>query len=50
MEVMTVAAVTLLVRDLHGGKAAGVDNICLEMLKAMDVTGVTWLIFLFGVA
>ena len=42
--------VTEVVRQLHGGKAPGVDEIRPEMLKALGVEGLSWLIRLFNTA
>ncbi|TWW66954.1 hypothetical protein D4764_20G0009860 [Takifugu flavidus] len=37
------AEVAEIVKKLLGGKAPGVDEICLEFLKALDVVGLSWL-------
>ena len=42
--------VTEVVKQLHSGKAPGVDEIRPEMLKALDVEGLSWLIRLFNIA
>ena len=46
---ITVAEVTTAVKALRRGKAAGVDEIRPEMLKALDAVGIAWLTRLFGV-
>ncbi|KAI3355273.1 hypothetical protein L3Q82_018130 [Scortum barcoo] len=40
---ITQAEVTEVVRKLLGGKAPGVDEICPEYLKSLDVVGLSWL-------
>lgn len=47
---IVVAEVGAVVKGLYGGKAAGVDEIRLEMLKALANVGVKWLTHLFNVA
>ena len=42
--------VTEVVKQLHSGKAPGVDEIRPEMLKALGVDGLSWLIRLFNIA
>ncbi len=39
-----------MVKTLHRGKVPGVDEICLEMLKALDIVGLSWLAHLSSVA
>ena len=41
---------TLVVKQLHSGKAPGIDEIPLEMLKALGVEGLSWLTRLFNIA
>ena len=40
---ITQAEVTEVVRKLLSGKAPGVDEICPEYLKSLDVVGLSWL-------
>ncbi|KAK3548003.1 hypothetical protein QTP70_001912 [Hemibagrus guttatus] len=40
---ITQAEVTEVVQQLLGGKAPGVDEICPEYLKSLDVVGLSWL-------
>ena len=42
--------VTEVVKQLHSGKAPGVDEIRPEMLKSLGVEGLSWLIRLFNIA
>ena len=42
--------VTEVVKQLHSGKAPGVDEIRPEMLKAMGVEGLSWMTRLFNIA
>ena len=45
-----LAEVSEAVKKLRSGKAPGVDEICPEMLKALDIVGLSWLTRLFSVA
>ncbi len=47
---ITRAEVTEVVKKLLGGKAPGVDEICLEYLKSLDVVGLSWLTRLCNIA
>ncbi|KAK3512631.1 hypothetical protein QTP70_018762 [Hemibagrus guttatus] len=47
---ITQAEVTEVVQQLLGGKALGVDEICLEYLKSLDVVGLSWLTRLCNIA
>uniref|UniRef100_A0AAR2JQZ9 Reverse transcriptase domain-containing protein n=1 Tax=Pygocentrus nattereri TaxID=42514 RepID=A0AAR2JQZ9_PYGNA len=47
---ITEAEVAKVVKKLLGGKAPGVDEICPEFLKALDVVGLSWLTRLFNIA
>ncbi|KAL7877601.1 hypothetical protein SRHO_G00042440 [Serrasalmus rhombeus] len=47
---ITEAEVIKVVKKLLGGKAPGVDDICPESLKALDVVGLSWLTRLFNIA
>jgi len=47
---ITLAEVSEVVKKLLGGKALGVDEIHPEMLKALDMEGLSWLTCLFSVA
>ena len=47
---ITGAEVTEEVKKLHGGMAPGVDQICPEFLKALDVVGPSWLTRLCKIA
>ncbi len=47
---ITQAEVTEVVRKLLGGKAPGVDEICPEYLKSLDVVGLSWLTRLCNIA
>ncbi|KAL7861723.1 hypothetical protein SRHO_G00131640 [Serrasalmus rhombeus] len=47
---ITEAKVAKVVKKLLGGKAPGVDEICPEFLKALDVVGLSWLTRLFSIA
>ena len=40
---ISLGEVTEVVKQLHSGKAPGVDEICPEMLKALGVEGLSWL-------
>uniref|UniRef100_A0A3B4FLA9 Reverse transcriptase domain-containing protein n=1 Tax=Pundamilia nyererei TaxID=303518 RepID=A0A3B4FLA9_9CICH len=42
--------VTEAVKQLLGGRAPGVDEVCPEFLKALDVVGLSWLTRLYNVA
>ena len=44
------AEVTDVVKQLHSGKAPGIDEIRPEMLKALGVEGLSWLTRLFNIA
>ena len=45
-----LAKVTEVVKQLFSGKVPGVDEICPEMLKALDIVGLSWLTRLYNVA
>ncbi|KAK3512527.1 hypothetical protein QTP70_015639 [Hemibagrus guttatus] len=47
---ITQAEVTEVVQQLLGGKALGVDEICPEYLKSLDVVGLSWLTHLCNIA
>ncbi|KAK3540800.1 hypothetical protein QTP86_001980 [Hemibagrus guttatus] len=47
---ITQAEVTDVVQQLLGGKAPGVDEICPEYLKSLDVVGLSWLTRLCNIA
>ena len=47
---ISVAEVAEVVKKLLGGKAPGVDEIRPEMLKALDIVGLSWLTRLYNVA
>ena len=47
---MSLAAVAEVAKQLFRGKAPGVDEICPEMLKALDNVGLLWLTRLYNVA
>ncbi|KAK3512120.1 hypothetical protein QTP70_031238 [Hemibagrus guttatus] len=47
---ITQAEVTEIVQQLLGGKALGVDEICPEYLKSLDVVGLSWLTRLCNIA
>uniref|UniRef100_A0AAR2JQE7 Reverse transcriptase domain-containing protein n=1 Tax=Pygocentrus nattereri TaxID=42514 RepID=A0AAR2JQE7_PYGNA len=47
---ITEAEVAKVVKKLLGGRAAGVDEIRPEFLKALDVVGLSWLTRLFNIA
>ncbi|KAK3553775.1 hypothetical protein QTP70_009301 [Hemibagrus guttatus] len=47
---ITQAEVTEVVQQLLGGKAPGVDEICPEYLKSLDVVGLSWLTCLCNIA
>ena len=47
---ITQAEVTEVVKKLLGGKAPGVDEICPEYLKSLDVVGLPWLTRLCSIA
>uniref|UniRef100_A0A8C2ZPF1 Reverse transcriptase domain-containing protein n=1 Tax=Cyclopterus lumpus TaxID=8103 RepID=A0A8C2ZPF1_CYCLU len=47
---ISLAEVAKVVKKLLGGKAPGVDEILPEMLKALDIVGLSWLTRLFSVA
>ncbi|KAK3528482.1 hypothetical protein QTP70_000305 [Hemibagrus guttatus] len=47
---ITQAGVTEVVQQLLGGKALGVDEICPEYLKSLDVVGLSWLTRLCNIA
>ena len=47
---ISLVEVTEVVKQLHSGKAPGVDDIRPEMLKALGVGGVSWLTRLFNIA
>ena len=47
---ITGAEVIEVVKKLHGGRAPGVDEICPEFLKALDVVGLSWLTHLCNIA
>ncbi len=46
---ISLAEVSEVVKKLLSGKAPGVDEICLEMLKALDIVGLSCLTSLFNV-
>ncbi|KAK3560466.1 hypothetical protein QTP86_009626 [Hemibagrus guttatus] len=48
--IITQAEVTEVVQQLLGGKAPGVDEICPEYLKSLDVVGLSWLTRLCNIA
>lgn len=43
---ISLEEITEIVKKLVSGKAPGVDEICPEMLKALDNVGLSWLTFL----
>ncbi|KAK3526552.1 hypothetical protein QTP70_030692 [Hemibagrus guttatus] len=47
---ITQAEVTEVVQQLLGGKAPGIDEICPEYLKSLDVVGLSWLARLCNIA
>ncbi|KAK3508625.1 hypothetical protein QTP70_000912 [Hemibagrus guttatus] len=47
---ITQAEVTEVVQQLLGGKAPGLDEICPEYLKSLDVVGLSWLTRLCNIA
>ncbi|KAM9337124.1 protein NLRC3-like [Symphorus nematophorus] len=47
---ITLEEVTEVVKQLHSGKAPGIDEIRPEMLKALGVEGLSWLTRLFNIA
>ena len=47
---ISLVEVTEVVKQLHSGKALGVDEICPEMLKALGVEGLSWMTRLFNIA
>ncbi|KAK3564905.1 hypothetical protein QTP86_030846, partial [Hemibagrus guttatus] len=47
---ITQAEVTEVVQQLLGGKAPGVDEICPEYLKSLDIVGLSWLTRLCNIA
>ncbi|KAK3509992.1 hypothetical protein QTP70_024336, partial [Hemibagrus guttatus] len=47
---ITQAEVTEVAQQLLGGKAQGVDEICTEHLKSLDVVGLSWLTRLCNIA
>jgi len=47
---ISLAEAAMVVKKLLGGKAPGVDEIRPEMLKALDIVGLSWLTHLFNVA
>ncbi|KAK3537609.1 hypothetical protein QTP70_017005, partial [Hemibagrus guttatus] len=47
---ITQAEVTEVVQQLLGGKAPGVDEICTEYVKSLDVVGLSWLTRLCNIA
>jgi len=47
---ISLAEVAEVVKKLFSGKAPGVDEIRLEMLKALDIVGLSWLTRLVNVA
>ena len=47
---ITLVEVTEVVKQLHSGKAPGVDEIRPEMLKALGVEGLSWMTRLFNIA
>ncbi len=47
---ISLAEVAEVVKKIHSGKAAGVDRIYLEMLKVLDIVGLSWQTCLFSVA
>ncbi|KAK3525887.1 hypothetical protein QTP70_010943 [Hemibagrus guttatus] len=47
---ITQAEVTEVVQQLLGGKAPGMDEICPEYLKSLDVVGLSWLTCLCNIA
>ncbi|XP_013872670.1 uncharacterized protein LOC106523692 [Austrofundulus limnaeus] len=49
-ESITMAEVTKVVKKLLGGRAPGVEEIRPEMLKVLDVVGLSWLTHLFNIA
>ena len=46
---ITLAEVVEIVKKLPGFKAPGVDEICTEMLKALEIVELSWLMRLFSV-
>ena len=44
------AEVTKVAKKLHGGMALGVDEICPDFLKDLDVVGLSWLTHLCNIA
>ena len=47
---ISLGEVTVVVKQLHSGKAPGIDEIPPEMLKALGVEGLSWLTRLFNIA
>ena len=47
---ISLVEVTEVVKQLHSGKAPGVDEIRPEMLKALGVEGLSWMTRLFNIA
>ena len=45
---ISLGEVTVVVKQLHSGKAPGIDEIPPEMLKALGVEGLSWLTRLFN--
>ena len=45
---ISLAEVAEVVKKLLSGKAPGVDEICPEILKALDIVGLSWLTRLFN--
>ena len=46
---ISLGEVTVVVKQLHSGKAHGIDEIPPEMLKALGVEGLSWLTPLFNI-
>ncbi|KAF7648303.1 hypothetical protein LDENG_00159240 [Lucifuga dentata] len=49
-ETISLVEVTEVVKKLHSGKSSGVDEIRPEMLKSLDVVGLSWLTCLCNIA
>ena len=47
---ISLVEVTEVVKQLHSGKAPGIDEIRPEMLKALGVEGLSWMTRLFNIA
>lgn len=47
---ISLGKVTEVVKQLHSGKAPGIDEIRPPMLKAMGVEGMSWMTCLFNIA